>query len=76
MNDIVTSWIRTIVPLAAAWAATRADRIGISIDPSDVEGLAVPLLGAGWYTAARLLERWHPAFGWLLGSTRQPSYDG
>ena len=66
MNDFVTSLIRTVAPLVAA----RLVAYGFEID----EPTLILLLSAGWYGAARALERVHPRFGWLIGYPSEPAY--
>ncbi len=75
MNNLITSWIRTLVPVAVAWLIVRLEPLGVALDPTAIEGLALPLITAVWYTAARALENLNPLFGWLLGSPKAPSYE-
>lgn len=77
MSDLVVSFIRTYVPIAAgsliSWLATR----GLEIDPQASQGLIVFLTGvliAAYYGVARFLERQWPQFGLLLGSAKKPEY--
>jgi hypothetical protein len=78
MNDLVTSWIRTFVPVGVAavltWLAANAN---IVIDDGASAGLTagvVALVTAAYYVVARALESRFPKFGVLLGATKQPAY--
>ena len=75
MNTLVSSLIRTYVPILVgafiAWLIT----LGIELDADVQAALVVALTGvlqAAYYTAARLLERKFPAMSILLGSGSQP----
>lgn len=74
MNDFWTSLIRTVTPMVAGFVVAVAAKAGWDLH-SDA---AVQAVGFGlalvWYIASRLLEKWKPGFGWLLGSPKQPSY--
>lgn len=78
MNNFVLSQIRTYTPIAAgaflAWLASR----GITLDANAQASLIVGLTGltqAVYYFVIRVLEKYAgPKFGWLLGSTQQPTY--
>lgn len=79
MNDIITSLIRTYVPIAVgtviSWLATR----GLNIDEATGAALVAGLTGvciAVYYTVVRLLERKFPKIGLLLGSAKTPEYTG
>lgn len=77
MGDLLTSLIRTYVPLivggAIAWLSTK----GIDIDENTkiqlVSGLT-SLISAVYYTLVRLLESKWAVFGLLLGSQKTPKY--
>lgn len=70
--------IRTVVPAAVgtllAWLAVKGLDLG-----SLQEGLSTALVAACtalYYAGVALLERKvHPAFGWLLGVAKAPTYD-
>lgn len=77
MNDLVTSFIRTYVPIAVgtllSWLATK----GLEIDAQTGAGLIAGITGiliAAYYGVIRLLERQWPKLGILLGSAKKPEY--
>jgi hypothetical protein len=71
--------IRTVVPSAVGlllgWLAAR----GFNLDPDTQAGLVTALTAACialYYAAVAWLERHvNPAFGWLLGAAKPPTYD-
>jgi hypothetical protein len=78
MNDLVTSWIRSVVPMivgaALSWIALRT---GIVIDEASQAGLVTAftgLLSGLYYILVRWLETKFPQVGWLLGLPKQPGY--
>ena len=71
MNNLVTSFVRTYVPLAIGWLVVR---FGLDIDSAAVASSAVALVSAVWYAAARLIESRWPRAGWMLGRPTPPSY--
>lgn len=80
MSAQIISWIRTTVPGATAslivWVAAHT---GIVLDEQTSQAAVLAASGvvlAVWYAAVRLAERRWPAFGWLLGTPRAPSYEG
>lgn len=76
MGDVITSAIRTGVPIVVGWVVFWLnDRFGLEID---TEAVAVPVAGAimwGYYLIARRLEQRDARFGWLLGKPTAPTYD-
>ncbi len=80
LHDPLIALIRTLVPSAVgaalAWAAAR----GIGIDDQTSASLTAALVAictALYYAAVTALERKvDPAFGWLLGVPKAPSYEG
>lgn len=77
MNDIITSLVRTYVPVIVgsviAWLAAR----GINVDAQTSAAAVTALTGViilAYYTIVRLLERKFPKIGVLLGSTKKPEY--
>lgn len=71
--------IRTAVPgavgIALGWLAAR----GFNLDPQTQAGLISALTAvciALYYALVSFLERKvHPAFGWLFGAAKPPTYD-
>ena len=80
LHDPLIALIRTLVPSAVgaclAWAAAR----GLEIDAETSAALAAALVAICttlYYAAVTWLERKvDPAFGWLLGVPKAPSYGG
>lgn len=79
MNDFITSLIRTNVPIVVGAFVAWLISLGIEV-PEGSEGPLVvgltALIIALYYTAVRWLETKWPAFGYLLGSKREPAYPG
>jgi len=79
MSDHIVSLIRTYVPLFVGGVLTwLGNEAGIILEGEASTTLTTgvtALVVAVYYTAARLLEKVHPAFGVLLGATKQPVYD-
>lgn len=78
MNDIITSWIRTVVPAAVgtvvAWLGTQFE---VVLDEQTRTGLVMGTAGlitAVYYGVVRVIETKVPSVGILLGSRKQPSY--
>ena len=78
MSDFVVSLIRTNVPIAVGALISWLVSLGLVVP----EGAEVPLTiaitafaAAGYYAAARWLEKRWPAFGYLLGSKATPTYE-
>lgn len=77
MTNTVLSLVRTYVPVAVGALAAWLLSLGVDLSAEAQTGLTVFLTGliiAVYYTVARLLEKRWPAFGFLLGSTKQPEY--
>src|SRR5436309_13451166 len=82
MSDLLTSWLRTIVP--ALWSALLAWLVAHAVLPSGLaaalggvgQQMLVPIVLALVYAGLRKLEphlpRWLARL--LIGSVRQPSY--
>lgn len=78
LSNYVVSLIRTGVPiLVGALLAWLASSLHVVIGPSSQAGLVslcVAVLSAGYYALVRLLERWKPSLGVLLGVPAKPVY--
>lgn len=74
MNDTIVSYIRTLVLLAVGWVAAQLVALGVDVDANALAGALVPIVTGLYYVAARWLEKRWPAFGWLLGLPKQPTY--
>jgi hypothetical protein len=78
VRDLGASYVRTGVGIAVgtgvAWLARKAHVI---IDPATSEGLTVAFTATTigvYYGVVRALETKVPAFGWLLGLAKLPTY--
>lgn len=74
MTDFWTSIIRTLTPMVAGFLVTAALKLGVELDDATATQAVAVGLGVIWYVASRLLEKWKPSFGWLLGTPKQPTY--
>lgn len=77
MNSVITSYIRTYVPISVGALASFLATKGFNLDADSQAGLVVFLTGvcqAVYYAIARFLERKFPQLGLLLGSKKQPVY--
>lgn len=78
LTNFVIAQIRTYVPIAVGAAlAWLASTLHIVIDPASQTGLvvlAVAVLSAAYYALAKVLERWQPWLGVLLGVPAAASY--
>ncbi len=78
MNDWVTSLIRTWVPTAVAVGVAFLVANGVDLDPTvelQLSGGIVAVVTGIYYAAVRALENKWPAFGYLLGVAKAPTYD-
>lgn len=78
MNSLVTSYIRTYVPIGVGMIVAYLVTLGIQLDNDTQAALVVFLTGALqalYYAVARTLEKKWPQLGsFLLGSSKQPTY--
>jgi hypothetical protein len=72
MTDFLTSLVRTYVPIVVGYL------VSLGLLPGDLSdeatAAATGAIIAVYYALARLLEKKWPAFGWLLGIPKEPSY--
>lgn len=74
--NLISSLIRTVAPFLGAFIVAYLAKNGVAIDNQTVNGEVVLALGSVWYGVVRAVEQKWPSAGWLLGSPKQPSYDG
>lgn len=77
MNDLITSLIRTYVPIAVGAAITWLATKGLEVDENTKVQLVAGLTGlvsAAYYGLARFLEQKWSVAGLLLGSRKTPKY--
>lgn len=78
VRDLGASLVRTGVTLAVGWATARlAQNAHVVIDDQTsagvVQSFTVALTGV-YYLVVRTLETKVPAFGWLFGLAKLPTY--
>ncbi|MFI9824404.1 hypothetical protein ACIHFC_28730 [Streptomyces sp. NPDC052013] len=83
MTNLFTSFMRTVVPIAAAVVLGLAGKIGLDLDVDTVTLYVAAGLAAGYYALWRSLEALAGRIGWeplrtlaglLLGWARPPQY--
>lgn len=72
---LLTSIIRTVVPLVLAPLLTWAAKAGLDVDSTAIATLIGTVLTVIYYAVVRSLETIvKPAWGWLLGVAKVPAY--
>lgn len=56
MNDTITSYIRTLVPIIAGYIITLASTVGVEIQEGDLNAVLVPIVMGAWYAIGRFVE--------------------
>ena len=77
MSDFLVSLIRTWVPAAVGAVIAYLVSLGVEFSQEEEGAIAtavVVLFVAVYYGLARALESRWPAFGYLLGVAKQPTY--
>lgn len=77
MSNLITSIIRTYVPIAVGALASYLLTLEIDLDAEAQGGLIVALtalLQGAYYLIVRVLERRYPKAGLLLGTESTPKY--
>ena len=78
MQSLITSYIRTYVPVLVGSLLSYLVTLGVQLDKDAENGLVVALTAfiiGVYYALARTLEKKWPAVGTLLlGSSKQPTY--
>lgn len=72
--SILPGVIRTAVPAVVGWALGFPVVQGLGLTEEMVTPLVSAVVAIVYYIAVRLLERYVPQFGWLLGYAAQPVY--
>ncbi len=79
LSDGIIALIRTAVPAIVGTVIAFFIDKGIDINPESQAALAaalIPICISLYYALATYLEREvNPAFGWLLGNPKAPSYE-
>jgi hypothetical protein len=74
-GDMQASFIRTFVPLIVGVLVSFAARHGFDIDSDQAASALTAVFAFVFYAVVRYLETHrNSAFGWLLGSAKQPTY--
>lgn len=60
------SVIRTVVPLVVALVLGQAAKVGLDLDEGAVTSIVTAVIGAAYYTVARVIEEQWPAAGRVL----------
>lgn len=77
VTSIGTSVVRTIVPAAVGTVVAAAASAGFDLDPGTIQNALALVVTTAYYAVVRTLEtRLGPAYGWLLGVAKQPTYEG
>jgi hypothetical protein len=72
VSDVITSYIRTAVPILVGWAIAAGLLPSTMTDQATAAATAL-IIGA-YYALVRLLETKWPKLGWLLGKPSAPAY--
>ena len=72
MSDFLTSLIRTWVPILVGYLVSLG-LLPASLSDSATAAFTALVIGV-YYALVRVLETRWPAFGWLLGSPKKPTY--
>jgi uncharacterized membrane protein (DUF441 family) len=78
MNDILTSFVRTIVPYVIGATVAWLGNKGLHVSDSQVASATALLtfgVGSAYYLVARWLEGKNPKLGVLLGIPTKPTYN-
>ena len=78
MSDFAVSLIRTNVPVLVGTLIGWLISLGVEVPEGSETPLTAGLVAlsiAGYYFAARWLEKRWPAFGYLLGTKAEPTYE-
>jgi hypothetical protein len=77
-SSIVTlglSVVRTVVPVLVGLLVSSLANIGATLDNATATVFVEAVVVAAYYAIARVLEtKVAPAFGWLLGAPKPPTY--
>jgi hypothetical protein len=75
MGNVLTSYIRTIVPVTVGLGISTLSKLGIDLDPGPLTIVIDAVFIGAYYALARALEAKLPQLGWLLGAPHEPVYD-
>lgn len=72
---IGTSIVRTVVPLIVGALISWAAKAGLELDDGAIASALTVIVTTVYYAVVRVLEaRIAPAWGWLLGVAKVPTY--
>lgn len=78
MQDLVTSFVRTVVPYVVGAVVAWLTQKGVHVSDSSVAtttAVITFLVGTGYYTLVRTLEHRWPKLGYFLGVPAKPTYN-
>jgi hypothetical protein len=71
---MLTSIVRTVVPLIVGWLLSIPVVAGLGLSDEQLAGFVTAIVATIYYITARFAERRWPQLGVLLGSAKQPAY--
>lgn len=66
--------VRTFVPMIVGWLLSLPVIAGLNIDSAAMEGLVTTIVGFAYYLIVRVMEKYYPQAGVLLGYPVAPTY--
>ena len=74
LKDYELSVRRTVVPAVVGLILAQAARANLTLPAEHVQGLVEAVFITGYYSLVRMIERYVPEAGVLLGAFIQPRY--
>ena len=74
LRDYELSVRRTVVPAIVGLILAQAARANLTLPAEHVQGLVEAVFITGYYSLVRMIERYVPEAGVLLGAFIQPRY--
>ena len=74
LKDYELSVRRTVVPAVVGIVLAQAARANLTLPAEHVQGLVEAVFITGYYSLVRMIERYVPEAGVLLGAFIQPRY--
>ena len=74
LKDYELSVRRTVVPAVVGLILAQAARANLTLPAEHVQGLVEAVFITGYYSVVRMIERYVPEAGVLLGAFIQPRY--
>lgn len=73
-QELLTSLLRTVVPLIVGWAITALAKLGFDLDESTAALALQGVITTAYYALIRIIEQSKPVAGVLIGGRTQPTY--